>query len=140
MAITIPRADLYALREIIQKWVSHLAENDYDGAASLLARVPGIGVDYDGSTIRYAIGRYNPDYRDASESDRDSFVPAVTSIDRMVDSTGENMTIYCPGGADLPTIDYDLPLEGIWSDLTAKFRILKVDGGYSLGLQDIRVL
>lgn len=140
MALTVPNADLYVLRDIVRKWVSLLAENDYDNAALLLASVPGIGVVYDAATIRSAVGRYSPDYRNALDVERDKFVPVVTAITNIADRTGENMIIYCPGGTELPTIDYDLPLNGEWSDLTAKFRVIRVDDGYCLGLQDIRVL
>lgn len=35
---------------------------------------------------------------------------------------------------------YDLPLNGQWSDLTAIFDIIKVEGGIALSLYDIHVL
>lgn len=35
---------------------------------------------------------------------------------------------------------YDLPLNGKWSDLTAIFDIIKVEGGIALSLYDIHVL
>ena len=40
----------------------------------------------------------------------------------------------------LGTAHYDLPLNGEWSDLTAIFDIIKVEGGVALSLYDIHVL
>lgn len=35
---------------------------------------------------------------------------------------------------------YDVPLNGVWSDLTAQFEFLKRSGGYAVVLHDLHVL
>jgi len=36
--------------------------------------------------------------------------------------------------------DLDVPLDGVWSGLTAQFEFLRRDGGYAVVLQDLQVL
>lgn len=135
----LPNSDVYVVRAAIREWVSNLARNDYNAAASLLTALPGLGVNYDAMTIRSAIGRYSPDYREVADDEKEQFMPSVTDLADMTDRSGENMVIYCVGDSESPIIDYDLPLDGKWSDLTAQFRIINLEGGFGLGLQDIRV-
>lgn len=39
-----------------------------------------------------------------------------------------------------PEVEFDLPLNGEWSDLTAIFKLAEVDGGWALTLYDLHVL
>lgn len=39
-----------------------------------------------------------------------------------------------------PMIEFDLPLDGEWSDLTAIFDLIDVGGGWAFALQDLHVL
>jgi hypothetical protein len=46
-----------------------------------------------------------------------------------------------PHPTGIAFVEYDVPIDGKWSDLTASFFILPVDGGgFGLALVDIRVL
>jgi hypothetical protein len=39
-----------------------------------------------------------------------------------------------------PSIEFDLPLDGEWSDLTALFELVEVDGKWAFTLYDLHVL
>jgi hypothetical protein len=39
-----------------------------------------------------------------------------------------------------PGVEYDLPLNGEWSDLTAIFHLMRVESGWAYSLWDLHVL
>lgn len=123
------------IRCIVRHWVKALAEGRFDDAASAMTTAeshcsPG--------TLRDAIGNYSRRYREALATEKEKFLPKITSpFD--IDSRGENFVTYWKDGA--VQVEYDLPIEGAWSDLTARFRLTRnPDGRFSLSLADIRVL
>jgi len=139
MTRLVENVDVFAIRDSIRDWVALLANHEYELAAQFLTAVPGLNVEYDGETIREAVGRYSRAYRDAADEDRDNWVPVVSPPD-IIGVRGENMVVYYTGGDGSLVVEYDLPLNGEWSDLTAKFSLFPVDAGFAIGLLDIRVL
>jgi hypothetical protein len=47
--------------------------------------------------------------------------------------------VFRPEGR-LPLIDFDVPLDGEWSDLTAQLEVIAVPDGWALFLYDLHVL
>lgn len=57
-----------------------------------------------------------------------------------MDLAGERIDFYFYKDNSGLTVDYDLPLNGEWSDLTAIFSFKSKDGGFAFYLDDIHVL
>jgi hypothetical protein len=126
------------VRRLIHQWMRVLATGDYDTAAEMVGPVGS--VRYSGPELRACIGAYGRKYREAASSEtRDALVPAVSEPSAL-DQSGERMTIYpaVPDGTCL--VEYDFPLDGKWSDLTAVFRLTPCARGLELGLYDLRVM
>ena len=138
MARSIERADIDLVLGMIREWVNLLAARDFEQAACYLAPIPGAKVQYSAGSIEQALGYYSRRYRNAPEHEKRKLIPAVTALNEM-DPDGETMTIY-KMGPEAAVIDYDLPIEGKWSDLTAKFRLVQLPEGFGLGLIDLHVL
>lgn len=130
-------ADINLILEMVRGWVKLLANRDFGGAAGYLTPVPNSKVKYSATTISEALGRYSRQYREAPAHEKERLMPSVTPIELM-DASGEIMTIY--KRINEVVIEYDLPIHGKWSDLTAKFLLIDVPGGFGLGLLDLHVL
>src|SRR5581483_797760 len=102
-----------------------------------LAHPPNAKVYYTGKEIEAALGRYRRQYREAPESEKHRYLPNVSSP-RTMDPSGESMTLYWK--AKETVVEYDLPIDGKWSDLTAKFFLTHSTEGYGLALIDLHVL
>lgn len=123
------------VRDTIRRWVDLLSKESFEEAAREIntqnspCSVP---------LLVEAIGRYSRKYRDAPVNEKAGLIPKVTSPNEM-GYQGENMVMYLKGGSTV--IEYDLPIEDSWSDLTAKFELKeRNEGGPELSLVDIRVL
>lgn len=57
-----------------------------------------------------------------------------------LDLTKEKIDFYKYDDDSGWAVDYDIPLDGEWGDLTAQFSIKKVGDAYSIMLEDIHVL
>ena len=123
------------IRGAIRQWVDMLAEGRFEEAAREVASSQS---PWSPSTLMQAIGRYSRKFREAPEGDRREFLPAVTSP-RELDVRGENLVLYPK--PDNIVVEYDVPISGEWSDLTAKFYVRNGQAdGYELTLADIHVL
>lgn len=123
------------VREAIRRWVALLSTGNFEDAARAITTADS---PCSAGLLVEAIGSYSRKYRDAAVHEKAMFVPKITSPQEM-DALGENMVIYVKHGVTI--IEYDLPLENSWSDLTAKFRMTSSErGGADLSLIDIRVL
>jgi len=134
----IERAEIDLILAVIRGWVNLLAQKNFRQAAAYLAPVPGNEAQHSARNIEESLGLYSRRYREAPESDRQKYVPVVTPFDDM-DAAGENMTIY-KKGTEAPIVEYDIPIEGRWSDLTAKFRLMEFPEGFGIALIDLHVL
>lgn len=117
----------------IDAWVDLLAAGDFASAFAL--------TDHDDyyqwspELLRQAIAGYgspasHPSGKTFSVSPRNSAVggPPRRVVDR----------VFVPPGS-LAFVEYDLPLDGAWSDLTATFRVEHRQGASSLVLQEVHV-
>lgn len=137
MSAVIEQPDLDLILEMIRGWTRLLAEKDFDKAVEYLLPHPEVKRQHTGESLRDALARYSLAHRDAAPDDKLKYVPAITEPDEM-DAMGEKMVVYKNG--DQVAIEYELPIAREWSDLTAKFSLLRVPGGYGLALDDLRVL
>ena len=123
------------LRSSVRRWVTLLAEGRFDEAA---AEVNSLAAPCSAATLRDAIGRYSRKYRDASDIEKAKFFPTISSPLSMNDR-GENLVLYPK--EDSTVVEYDLPIENDWSDLTAKFQLVRRSADhFELSLIDLRVL
>ena len=123
------------VRDAIRGWVDLLSKGKFEEAANEINSQDSSCV---GEFLVEAIGRYSREYRDAPVNARAGLVPKVTSPNEMIHQ-GENMVMYVK--EDSIMIEYDLPIENAWSDLTAKFKLTeRNEGGSVLLLVDILVL
>jgi hypothetical protein len=139
MKAVCDRAELDLIREMVREWVRLLASRRFADAAEYLTPVPGLDLEYTADRIKEALGMYSRQYREAPEQERERYVPSVSDPDK-VDAPGECMVIFLRTDKGKARIDYDLPIDGTWSDLTAQFILLAVEGGYALGLWDLHAL
>ncbi|HYC90417.1 MAG TPA: hypothetical protein VEO54_14465 [Thermoanaerobaculia bacterium] len=97
-------------------------------------------VAYTAGKLQWAIGMYSRRFREEKEGrDRSALVPCVTDPD-LLDTSGEKLRVYEPDASGAFAVEYDMPLDGAWSDLTASFVLLPSPNGYDLGLYDMHVL
>jgi hypothetical protein len=138
MARSIERPDIALILAMIREWVDLLANRDFDRASEYLSHTHPGNEQYTGRKIEESLGLYSRQYREAPEAERRRYVPRVTRVEDM-ESAGENMTVY-KAGEQPAVIEYDMPISGKWSDLTAKFRLIQHTHGYALELIDLHVL
>ncbi|MCM2333539.1 MAG: hypothetical protein NDI82_06290 [Anaeromyxobacteraceae bacterium] len=97
-------------------------------------------VNYSPAKLRDVIGVYSRRYREAKDdAQRDGLIPSVTDPESL-DPGGERLRIYPPDSTGAFEVEYDMPLDGEWSDLTAQFTFRPHSEGYLGGLYDIHVL
>jgi hypothetical protein len=133
-------ADIDSILRMVREWIGLVSKHDFVSASDYLTPVPGAKVVYSPDVIKEAFGRYSRRYREADPSARDAFFPKV-SDPTPIDKGGENLVIYGRTGVGIAFVEYDVPIDGRWSDLTASFFVLPVDGGgFGLGLEDVHVL
>jgi hypothetical protein len=131
----LPSDSIAVVRNAIRSWVGLLSSGSFEEAARGIATQ---GAPCSAELLVEAIGRYSRKYRDTPANVSEGLFPRITSPGDMVQH-GENMVIYVKDASTV--IEYDLPVENSWSDLTAKFRLTEQnDGEAELSLIDIRVL
>jgi hypothetical protein len=138
MAYVIERPDIDLILAMIRQWVDLLANKDFENAANYLVPIPRLKRQYDPTTLEEALGRYSRRYREAPDYEKRTYLPIVSPL-REMRLEEENMTIY-KTGTDPLVIEYDMPIERKWSDLTAKFQLVQLREGFGLGLIDLHVL
>jgi hypothetical protein len=130
----------FGLLEITRYWVSVLAREDYDAVFNALGfsmayQTPEItGADRIKSEIKnYRSEHYYPGVTDFSVSNWDNANGGNPNPCRLV-------RFYKPNDLKIvATIEFDLPLNGKWSDLQASFVVFEiVNNGYALFCEDIR--
>jgi hypothetical protein len=130
-----------AVRSAIERWVGLLVEQRFEEALAMLARseqwTPELLVNVIGN---YGSVEPRDDGRTFSVTAR-----AVTTAGgdarfevTWLDPPLTNRLDYAPDL--LGHARYDLPLNGVWSDVTATFDILDLPDGVALALADVHVM
>ena len=128
-----------AILAVIHRWVDALAAQDYVGAAALLTPADNER-DWPPSLVEEVISAYK--------------APGGPSLSRVTSPTS---AMQEAGSAALHAevtrwpqprarrdvvgmVEYNLPLNGVWSDLTAIFWLRSLPDGLALELYDIHIL
>lgn len=103
------------LGQYVENWVHHLSERDWDGAMALIQVPNHYGVRWSVADVRRAL----TDYGKGVEP----------KVSRPEEVEGESrVAIYALQGGAGYAVDYDVPLDGGWRDLTAQFWFLREGG------------
>lgn len=126
-----------ALR-FVENWIQLLSESRYEDAFNML-HLPSDN-SWSGSLIEEVTTSYKLPLTAGDDSDS-SHVTAVSEA-RTVDYTPDRTVDWYEGNPDtnLGMIHHSLPINGIWSDLTAIFRLHRCDDGVGVALEDIHVM
>lgn len=128
------------LLEITRHWVNVLATEDYDAVFNALGyamayQTPELtGAERIKSEIKsYRSEQYYPSVTDFSVSDWNSANGGKPNPYRLI-------RFYNPNDLKIvATIEFDLPLNGKWSDLQANFVVFEIENNrYALNCEDIR--
>ena len=122
------------LLHFVEAWIDALACGDYARAYAMTEHDPYYGWSPD--LIRSVVEGYGlPEPRPGGE--RFVLTPRESAMGGVPARVVEREVL--PPGA-LATIRHGLPLKGVWSDLTATFRIEPRGGGLAVVLEEIHVL
>src|SRR5262249_55871439 len=138
LPVSSTAADILAL---VEQFVDNLATRDYGVAHSLLRQSQHYAY-WTPALIEEVISSYGPP---TGESDVErSQVTARSSAREAGYSPCREVTFYEEPStlrdASIGDVHYDLPINGVWSDLTAIFGIHRDEAGVTLELEDIHVL
>jgi hypothetical protein len=112
--------------QFILRWIELIAAENWTEALSLIDLPSRYGQTWTRAQIEARLAEYRPaGARLTSPATATGY--CHTSTGRFDDRSG----FY---------LDCDLPLNDTWSDLSAQFEFLEVNGQYSVALQDIHVL
>ncbi|HCT80373.1 MAG TPA: hypothetical protein DGG94_07990 [Micromonosporaceae bacterium] len=120
----------------VRDWVALLAAGDFAGAVEFLVFPEGV----------YAPGRWTAEDLEVFLANYGSWDPLgdgrimrVTPIESAVGELAARFEVDRGDGP--PAIEFDLPLNGEWSDLTARFELTgTADGRWGFLLYDLHVL
>lgn len=129
-------SELDELLAVVREWFRLLAVEGWNEATGMLDEPNGYGIRWTPAEIRRALDlAYQPGCRSRIAhpegprfSDPDSAV-GVPEADAWALDDGSGYRV-----------DYDVPLNGSWSDLTAQFEFLRRPGGLAIVLHDLHVL
>lgn len=126
--ITIPPDSAESIcSQFVELWLSTMSEEKWDVAAEMIDSQNCYGVRWGTAEIRASINEYM--------RNEDWFISFPCPCDRSgIRSFGEfkDGTGYW--------LDYDVPINDEWSDLTAQFEFKRNGNEYSVSLHDIHVL
>ena len=127
-----------AILALVERWVDALATRDYAGAAAMLTQ-DGNERDWPPSLVDEVISGY-----EAPGGPSPSRVtPRAAARQELTTGPSVEVTRWVRPRARpevAGTVEYDLPLNGTWSDLTAIFWIRRLPQGLALELYDIHIL
>ena len=116
-----------ALRDHIELWLRQLSAGNWAEVIGMLDEPNSYGVKWGEAEIRRSLDEYSRSKPWAVTNPKSSDVSGHTSFGEFNDGSGY-------------WFDYDIPLNGVWSDLTAQFEFKKRGNGYALVLHDIHML
>lgn len=124
--------------EFVEKWIELLSYGQYREAYNQLSQ-PSNDI-WSPQLLEEVTTAYelSPSAGDPSETSRVTSVAAA----RVVDCRPYQDVDWYAGNPDSNAgmVHYSLPINGIWSDLTAIFRILRIDDAVVLQLEDVHVM
>jgi len=130
MVILPSDADDETILALVRQWVNLVASDDIEAAQDLL-KTEDVDRDWPPELIRELLVGYEPDHiTPVEEAQIGELVPHHT-VDR---------TEPQAGSAVAGVVEFDLPMNGAWSDLTAIFWIMRHPEGLVLELYDIHVM
>jgi hypothetical protein len=123
------------LLDCLNEWIELMAAGDFTAAADYLCPPEGSNAEHwTAETLRTYIENYG-----SWEPLADGSRVQVTSVADAAREAPARHEVYAVDG-QAPHIEYDLPLDGEWSDLTAIVHIVENDGRWAFLLYDLRVL
>ena len=126
-----PEAELIAFA---RTWFGLLARGEWDAALAMLDAPNSYGIVWTRESITSLLHEtFGPATRFATEYGAPSF-----SDPDLADGTEHHSFGVLDGGGFW--LDHDVPLNGIFSDLTAQFEFLPGAGGYAAVLHDLHVM
>jgi len=130
--------DTAAALDFVEAWVNLLSESRYEDAFNMLY-VPSDN-SWSPSLIEEITTSYELPPAAGDDSDTSHVTPVATA--KVVDYRPDKEVEWYEGNPDsnLGMIHYSLPINGIWSDLTAIFRLLRSKGEVGVALEDIHVM
>jgi hypothetical protein len=139
MVILPPDATDANLLAVVRRWVDLLAAGEYPQAQSLLVR-DGAERDWPPALVAELIASYElPPGASSGEASRVTTVNTARVFDVQPRHAVSRWQASGRPGV-VGDIHFDLPINGVWSDLTAIFWLRQVPGGLVLELFDIHVL
>jgi hypothetical protein len=131
IVIPEPATDTAVLK-VIETWIAHLANANYADACALLLRDPD-NTDWSPALLAEVLDGYAKLEGRGRVTPLASAKATKTQPDQDVDWwVGEK-------GSFAGDVHHSLPLNGVWSDITALFNIRRVPKGFALELDDIGV-
>ena len=116
-----------ALRAHIEIWLQQLSAGNWGEVIGMLDEPNSYGIKWRETEIRNSLDEYSRSRPWTVTDPKALDVSGHTSFGEFNDGSGY-------------WFDYDIPLDGAWSDLTAQFEFKKRGNGYALVLHDIHVL
>ena len=125
-----------SILDFVKQWMKLLADDRFDEACALLEHPNSYGVVWTPNLIKEIVhDTFSPDthfYKFHPEG------PIFTDPYELEEQRNIEPIELNDGSGY--AFDYDVPLNGGWSDLTAQFEILKKPNGYVVFLDDLHVL
>jgi hypothetical protein len=126
-----PEAQLIAFA---RAWLKLVARGDWEAALAMLDEPASYGIRWTKENIIALLLKFfGPDTRFAAEFG----TPVFSDPDLATGTAHHSFGAFNAGGFWL---DYDVPLNGMFSDLTAQFEFHPRPNGYAVVLQDLHVL
>jgi len=129
-----PEQDLIAFT---RRWFRLLADGAWAEACGELNEPNSYDIRWGPDDIRYTVDlSFPPGCRFRREHPEG---PRFSNPDTATGGDGRPVIVPLADGSGYQ-LDHDVPLNGEWSDLTARFGFLKRPAGYAVALQDLHVL
>jgi hypothetical protein len=111
-------------RDFVRQWFTALSDGNSARALGMVDEVNTYGIRWTSESIRTTISEYG--------------ATCVSHPDKTIGTPHYSLLELSDGSGF--AYDHSVPLDGMWSDLTAQFEFLRRNGGYIVVLQDLHVL
>lgn len=136
MIVISPEAPAESIVAFVKGWMKLLAEGRVEEACALLDEPNGYGITWTPRLIQETVNStFSPEsgfYETHPEG------PIFTNPFELEEQLEIEVVEFDDKRGY--AFDYDVPLNGEWSDLTAQFEFLRRSDGYSVVLHDLHVL
>ena len=131
-----PDASEKSILDFVKRWMKLLADNRFDEACALLEHPNSFGIVWTPNLIKETVhNTFSLDTLFYEFHPEGAFFSDPYELEEQRDIE----LIELNDGSGY-AFDYDIPLNGEWSDLTAQFEILKRPNGYVVFLNNLHVL